>query len=274
MQKQSPAVYFLSDAHLGSGRTAEARGASLVARLRELRGHATHLYLLGDLFDFWFEYHHAIPKGHFRILRALAELVDAGVPVDYFGGNHDFWCGSYLQREVGLRVHHSPQRVTHQGRSIFLAHGDGLGPGDRGYRILKAILRHPLAIGLYRLLHPDWGIPFAYRVSHISRQHTAGRETILRRLAAYVAAPRYAAGDDAVVIGHVHDPQHLRDGRGRDFLIVGDWLEHFSWVRLADGAFTLERQWEDRIETVPAGRWPTGSDPTELLAAKNPTDRD
>lgn len=263
MQKQSTAVYFLSDAHLGSGPDSDARSATLVARLQQMRTGTAHLYLMGDLFDFWFEYRHAIPKGHFRVLRALAELVDSGVTVDYLGGNHDFWCGSYLEREVGLRVHQTPQRVEHQGRRIFLAHGDGLGPGDLGYRLLKSVLRNRLAIGLYRLLHPDFGIPFAYRVSGISRQHTAGRETILRRLAAHVATPRYAAGDDAVVIGHIHDPLHLRDAGRRDFLIVGDWLEHFSWVRLEEGVFTLERLRGDRIETIPARCWPAGSEPGE-----------
>jgi UDP-2,3-diacylglucosamine hydrolase len=258
VQKQRKAVYFLSDAHLGSGPNQDLRCRTLIELLGGLRGRATHLYLLGDLFDFWFEYRHAIPRGHFRVLHALADLVDSGTETAYLGGNHDFWCGSYLNREVGLRVHQHPIRVEHQGRRIFLAHGDGLGPGDTGYRMLKAVLRNRVAIGLYRLIHPDIGVPLAHAVSKLSRQHTKDREQILRLLWRHVVAPQYESGDDAVIVGHIHDPTHLRDSRNRDFLIIGDWIKHFTWVRLEDGAFCLERLGSDGSpETIPPGVWPT-----------------
>jgi UDP-2,3-diacylglucosamine hydrolase len=255
--EQAKAVFFVSDAHLGSGPNHDLRVRTLVAFLHGLSDRASHLYVLGDLFDFWFEYRHAIPKGHFRVLRALADLVDAGVQVAYLGGNHDFWCGSHLSSEVGLEVHQKPFQTRHQGRRIFLAHGDGIGPGDTGYRLLKAVLRSRLSVFLYRTLHPDFGIPFAYRVSRISRNHTAGREVLLARMSRHLVAPRYAAGDDAVLIGHIHDPIHLQDARERDFLILGDWLENFTYVRLQGGTFSLERYLPDATcESIPARSWP------------------
>ena len=256
----SKAVFFISDAHLGSGPDLEQRRSTLVARLADFRPRADHVYILGDLFDFWFEYRHAIPKGHFQVLHALAGLVDAGVPVDFFGGNHDFWCGSYLRQEVGLTVHQEPAVVTHQGRRIFLAHGDGIAGGDHGYRMLKALLRNPWAIALYRGLHPDIGIPLAYRTSGISRAHSLPFNVLLDRYARNLVAPRFARGDDAVVIGHIHSPIHLRDTRGRDFLILGDWIDHYTCIRLEQGIFHLERhapgQEPARLDPV---AWPAAS---------------
>jgi UDP-2,3-diacylglucosamine hydrolase len=256
-------VCFISDAHLGSGPDSDERCRTLAEFLASRRNALTHLYILGDLFDFWFEYRYAIPKGGFPILRALAELVGHGVPVDYLGGNHDFWCGSYLEREIGVRVHQHPIRVEHQGRRIYLAHGDGIVPGDTGYRILKAVLRSPLSIGLYRMIHPDLGVPLAHRVSLVSRKHTHERRFYVDRFSRYLAGPRFAEGLDAVIVGHVHDPMHFRDARERDFLIVGDWIEFFTSVTLRDGHFHLEQhQPGSDPQTIPPQPWPAGAEPT------------
>jgi UDP-2,3-diacylglucosamine hydrolase len=261
---QPQSVYFISDAHLGSGSDQDTRIRTLVDLLGSFRRDAEHVYVLGDLFDFWFEYRHAIPKGHFRVLRALAELVEAGIPVTYLGGNHDFWSGSYLSREVGLHVHQHPITRQHQGRRLFLAHGDGLGPGDTGYRILKAVLRHRIAIALYRTIHPDLGIPLAYRISKTSRNHTAGRDILLERMSRYVVTPRLLEGDDAVIVGHIHDPIHLTGPGTMEFVIIGDWLEHFTYVRMTGGALHLEtyrgKAPPTRIEPLP---WPAGLAPTK-----------
>ncbi|MFH1142980.1 MAG: UDP-2,3-diacylglucosamine diphosphatase [Candidatus Eisenbacteria bacterium] len=255
-------MFFISDAHLGSGSDTERRSRLLVELLQGFRFRAGQVYILGDLFDFWFEYRHAIPKGHFAVLRALADLVDAGIPVDYIGGNHDFWCGTYLNREVGVEVHQRPIRATHQGRRMFLAHGDGLGPGDMGYRLLKAVLRHPSAIAMYRLIHPDLGVPLAHRVSTTSRSHTKTRAYYLQRMARFVVGPQFAEGHDAVILGHIHDPMHLRDRHNRDFLVIGDWLDHFTYVRLREGRFTLERfRPGEAPEHLPPISWPAGLEP-------------
>lgn len=255
MQDDLRPVYWISDAHLGSAPEPLARQETLVRFLARIRGRAARLFILGDLFDFWFEYRRAVPSGHFRTLHALAALIDAGTPITYLGGNHDFWCGPYLEREVGLTVLPRPGSVELQGRRVFLAHGDGLGPGDTGYRLLKALLRNPVAIALYRTIHPDLGIALAQRVSAVSRRHTKTREFYLRRMARHIAAPQYARGHDAVVLGHVHDPLHLRDAHGRDLLVLGDWIEAFTYAQLVGGVFTLRRY------RPGAGEDPAGEDP-------------
>lgn len=254
-------IYFISDAHLGSGPDLERRQLNLLVFLRSLVGKASHLYILGDLFDFWFEYRHAIPKAHFQVLRALADLIDQDCKIAYLGGNHDFWCGSYLAQEVGLEVHHQPITVTHQDRRIFLAHGDGIGPGDTGYRVLKAILRHRLCIALYRTIHPDLGIPFAYKVSKTSREYTASKDVILARLTRHLVQPQFTAGADGIIIGHIHTPMHFNYEGSRDFLIAGDWITNFTYVRLIDGQLSLWRYRPGRDDE------PLAADPRSLPPA-------
>jgi UDP-2,3-diacylglucosamine hydrolase len=241
-------ILFVSDVHLGARAGHPDREERLLGLLRGARERAQAVFLLGDLFDFWFEYRHAIPKGTFRIARALAELVEAGVPVAYFGGNHDFWVGSYLESEIGLAVFPEPVIATLQGRRVFLAHGDGLGPGDYGYRyFLKPLLRSRWAIALYRSgLHPDLGIPFARWVSAWSHKHTETREVLLPKVLRDIAAQRLGGDVSAMVMGHIHEPAHFQAG-GKDFLLIGDWMDAFTHVRLEAGRFGLY-QWTETGE--------------------------
>jgi len=242
---------FLSDVHLGAGKkaAADARAARLLAFLEQRAPAARQLFVLGDLFDFWFEYRHAVPKAHLRILSALDRLNAGGTRVTFLGGNHDFWAGPYLAREFGIAVLDGPVRVTVGGRQLALMHGDGLARGDLGYKMLKRVLRSPLAIGAYRAVHPDLGIPFALWTSSGSRrsrdENKVDREWLYRQL----ALPRFAEGADGVLTGHYHHPTHfVREGR--DFLVLGDWVVHSTFARLADGCFRLwgwdengERPW-------------------------------
>ena len=152
-------VYFIADAHLGSSADPaadEPRLARLVPFLRRVRDRgAEHLYIVGDLFDFWFEYRSVVSRRAFPVVCALRRLVDAGVEVTWMGGNHDYWLGDFLRDEVGLRVMRVPLEVTLEGRRILLIHGDGLaGRQDRGYRVLRAVIRAPLSESLFRLIHP------------------------------------------------------------------------------------------------------------------------
>lgn len=234
-------IYFVSDVHLGAKVGVPEREAWLLELLSEIPGRSGALFVLGDLFDFWFEYRHAVPKGTFRISRAMADVVDSGVPVVYLGGNHDFWLGSYLEKEIGAAVSLEPITAELHGRRVHLAHGDGLGPGDGGYKILKAVLRNPLAIAGYRALHPDLGIPLGYHVSSISRKHTTAREVLLPRIVRDIARPRVRDQVEAMVMGHVHEPVHYQ-WSGRDFLIIGDWIANFTHVRMVDGEFQLMRR--------------------------------
>lgn len=250
-------VVFVSDAHLGAPTGPPERAAWLAAFLETLPGRIGGLLVVGDLFDFWFEYRHAIPKGHFRVCRALHEIVRTGVPCLYFGGNHDFWAGSYLEHEIGLSVSQTPRSFTIQNRKLFVAHGDGLGKGDLGYRFIKKVLRNRACIALYRSIHPDIGIPFAYSFSALSRKHTEPREVLVPKLYRDIALPHLAEGHDAVVIGHVHEPTHMRTPDG-EFLILGDWIESMTYAVLEEGRFRLLRFLPDRdpetlaVESQPA----------------------
>src|SRR5262245_18674659 len=233
-------AYFIADSHLGQGspESNRSRERDLLAFLDRVHDERAALYVNGDLFDFWFEYGHAIPKRFVRVLQALGDLRRRGVPVLYVGGNHDFWIGEYLARELDVPFSDVPVPLTLQGRRIFLAYGDGLGPGDHGYKVLKRVLRTRVARGLFRWIHPDVGIPLAAACSHTSRHHAPRPSVSDDDLRARLAAPRYAEGYDAVVLGHFHRPVHWQ-GEGKDFLVLGDWVNRRTVVRLADGAFQL-----------------------------------
>lgn len=235
------AAYFLSDAHLGaeSREREAAREERLHTFLTSLAGRASQLYIVGDLFDFWFEYRTAIPRRHFATLAVLRALRDAGVAITYLNGNHDFWLGPFLRDELGLRTHSDGLALDLQGHRIWLHHGDGLVGGDLGYRVLKKVIRSPVSIGLYRLLHPDLGIPLAHYVSRWSRDSRADRPLQGDRLWREVGEPRFREGFDTVMIGHFHHAWERREGR-QAFFLLGDWMESFTYVVLRDGAFSLE----------------------------------
>src|SRR5690606_30770414 len=156
-------VYFASDFHLGIPDKASslAREKRICRWLDDIKHDAACIYLVGDLFDAWFEYKHVVPKGYLRFLGKLAELSDAGVPIEVFTGNHDLWMNGYFEQELGIPVHKAPIIRTYNEKTFFIGHGDGLGPGDRGYKVLKYIMSHPLAQWLYKGIHPNWGIGLA-----------------------------------------------------------------------------------------------------------------
>lgn len=236
------AVYFFSDAHLGADPFAEEaeRERQLHEFLTSLVGHASHLYIVGDLFDFWFEYRHAIPRRHFATLAVLRRLRQAGVTITYLNGNHDFWLGPFLSRELGIFTHDGPLDANHQGRRIWMHHGDGLLGGDLGYKLLKKVIRHPVSIALYGLLHPDIGIPLAAFFSRASRHSRDSRLFDDERLWQRIALPRFAEGHDAVMVGHLHHALERREGE-RCFFVLGDWIERLTYVVLEDGEFRLRR---------------------------------
>ena len=250
-------IYLISDVHLGAPVGPPERESWLLELLAEVPARASALIVLGDLFDFWFEYRHAIPKGTFRIARAFADALDAGVPVYYLGGNHDFWIADYLKKEIGVTIFDHPIHARLHGRVVHLAHGDGLGPGDTGYKILRVILRNRLAIRAYRSIHPDLGIPFAHLASRLSRDSRDDlREALLPKIVRDVVNARVGGPVSAMVMGHVHEPVHFRD-ENREFLLIGDWIENFTHVRMERGDFQLFRRREDGAqERLPAEPFP------------------
>ena len=234
-------VVFFSDAHLGAeSKAVEAeREARLHRFLASLVGRISRLVIVGDLFDFWFEYRTAVPRRCFPTLELLGRLRAAGIPIDYLTGNHDFWLGPFLSEDLGIATHDGAMTLEREGRRIWIHHGDALIAGDHGYRVLKRVLRNPVNIALYRLIHPDLGIPLARWVSGGSRHAQGQRPLEAERLWNEVAAPRFAEGFDAVVIGHFHHAYERREG-GRELFVLGDWIRHFTYLELQAGRLSLE----------------------------------
>jgi UDP-2,3-diacylglucosamine hydrolase len=154
------------------------------------------------------------------------------------GGNHDFWAGGFLERHIGVTWHSGPFEVESQGRRLYLAHGDGLAPGDGGYRVIRKVFRSRWAISAYRMIHPDLGIPLATRSSRASRHYTESTPVDGPELWRRIAEPQFARGFDAVLIGHFHKPVHVRSG-GNDFVINGDLFRHWSYTVLSSGSLEL-----------------------------------
>lgn len=241
------AVYFLSDVHLGAGppELDQAKERDLVAFLAELQP-PERLYLLGDVFDFWFDYGGPPPARYRPLLGALGRAVRRGVRISFMGGNHDYWARTgrgpgWLEREIGLEVLEDPSRVEHQGLRLLLTHGDALGGATGGYRFVHALLHHPVTIRLYRQLPPRLGYAIADRTSLLSRDRHDDEATLEHARRLRQAATRILAEEevDVVVAGHVHIPERLETGHGL-YVNLGDWIQHRTYGRLEKGEFTLE----------------------------------
>jgi UDP-2,3-diacylglucosamine hydrolase len=228
---QDPPIYLASDIHLGAAPPETER--AFLDWLDHCGTHAGKVVINGDLFDFWFEYGSVIPRGHTRVLGALAALVDAGIPVVLMGGNHDWWGGDFLTREIGVDFLTQPTIVDLHGRRTLLAHGDGLGAGDLGYRIVKSILRGSFTRFVFRWLHPDVGAWVARKVSKTDL-HAQGllpkqvaRSEFLERWAIHQLENQPAL--DLVVLGHTHFPVLREVSPGRHYLNAGDWILNKSY---------------------------------------------
>ena len=233
-------IYFISDAHLGSraiahGRTQERR---LVRFLDEIKDKADAVYILGDLFDFWYEYKLVVPKGYTRLLGKISELTDLGVEVHFFTGNHDIWCGDYFERECGMVMHREPFTMELGDKTFFLAHGDGLGDHDPKFRFLRTIFHNRLCQRLFSALHPRWGMEFGLtwaRHSRIMHGQEGGdppyqgedKEPLVRY------AKQYLKNHPTVnyfVFGHRHIELDLMLSHEARLLIIGDWITQFTYA--------------------------------------------
>jgi len=233
-------VYFISDAHLGSNspEKEKLKEERLLLFLEQIKKDSQALYILGDLFEFWFEYKNVIPKDHFTILMKLKEIINQEIPITYLVGNHDFWLGDFLTEEIGIKIVKHPLSIEHQGKKIYLIHGDGLARKDIGYRILKKILRNRINIWLYRLIPPDYGIPLAKKVASFSRNKTQSRDKEFLKDYREFAKEKIKEGYDAVLIGHTHQPCFEELDKGV-YINLGDWFEHFTYGKLQAGKFYL-----------------------------------
>ncbi len=241
-------VYIASDVHLGA--VPDETATSFCSWLDFAGREASRVFINGDLFDFWFEYRSVIPRGHTRVLGALARLVDAGVPVDFMGGNHDWWGGTFLTEEIGVTFHREPVTMELAGLRTLVAHGDGLGTGDLGYRMLKSVLRGRGTRWAFRWLHPDLGARVARWVSrteHRGATEGASDEDPRAEFLKAWALERLAEDPtlDLVVLGHSHRPEKVEASPGRFYLNGGDWVHNRSYVVLAEGAEPVLADWPD-----------------------------
>ena len=237
------AFYFFSDAHLGAPHIPHEaeRTQKILAFLEHVKSSAQGLFIVGDLFDHWFEYRHAIPNHHLSILAKLYELRQHGVRIDYLEGNHE-WLGEYFTRELGVQVHREGVSRDLCGYKCFITHGDGAAQPDVGYRMLKRVIKHPLNIFLYRMLTPDWGIPLARYMSQTSHGAQDHVEKWAEEYRTY-AANKLTAGYDLVLMGHTHRPKQEQLA-GKTFINLGDWMTHFTYCRLDEHGPRLEK-WLD-----------------------------
>jgi UDP-2,3-diacylglucosamine hydrolase len=235
----------VSDVHLGAVPPSTER--AFRDFLDFARAEASGLLINGDLFDFWFEYRSVILREHYRVAAKLAEVVEAGVPVSFVGGNHDAWGGSFLRDEVGIQMYDGPVEMSLAGRRALVAHGDGVGRGDLKYRALKAVIRHPLSVAAFRVLHPDLGRRIAGTASS-TEDKAEGGDAAAKGRAAHIRGwaeerLREDPGVELVVAGHAHVPTIEELFPGRYYLNAGDWIRSFTYLLLppGDGAPQLRR---------------------------------
>jgi UDP-2,3-diacylglucosamine hydrolase len=232
-------VYFLSDAHLGSlaiphQRMQERR---LVRFLDSIKEKAAAIYLLGDMFDFWYEYKYVVPKGYTRFLGKLSELTDMGVEVHYFTGNHDIWAYEYLEKECGIILHKKPETTEIYGQEFFLAHGDGMGDPNKSFKLIRAIFHNRFCQWAFSNIHPRWGISFGLTwAKHSYIKHKQADEPNYmgedkEHLVLY--AKDYLKSHPNInyfIFGHRHIELDIKLGRFTRMMILGDWISQFTYA--------------------------------------------
>ena len=230
-------TYFASDFHLGlDGRlSSRDREKKIVGWLSEIQKDADSLYLVGDVFDHWFEYGTVIPKSFSRLLGKLAEMRDGGLPIYFFTGNHDMWMFRYLDDEMGIPIYREPQVLDIKGKTFFIGHGDGLGPGDRKYKVIKKVFSNPFCQWAFARIHPNLGIRLMRYFSSRSREKTKDTGVFLGAekewLVQFCEEEIKKQEVDYFVFGHRHLPiTHILSNNQSTYFNLGDWLYHDTYL--------------------------------------------
>ncbi|WP_034060305.1 UDP-2,3-diacylglucosamine diphosphatase [Lacinutrix jangbogonensis] len=229
-------IYFASDNHLGAPTKEQSfpREQKFVAWLDEIKEDAAVIFLLGDLFDMWMEYKTVVPKGFTRTLGKLAEISDSGIPIHYFVGNHDLWMNGYFEEELNIPVYHKPQEYTFNNTTFFIGHGDGLGPGDKGYKRMKKVFTNPFFKWLYRWLHPDFGMRIAQHLSVKNKMISGDDDAKFlgednEWLAQYCKRKLETKHRDLFVFGHRHLPLDIKLSDKSRYVNLGDWVSYYTY---------------------------------------------
>ncbi len=244
-------IYFLSDFHLGAPNVTDSlvREKKVVALLDSIKRDAEIIFIVGDMFDFWYEYKTVVPKGYTRIFGKLAELTDSGIKIEFFVGNHDMWMNGYFEQEFNIPVHHHPKTYQFNNKSFYIGHGDGLGPADHGYKFLKKIFRNPLCNWLFGQLHPSIGMGLANYFSQKSKERTGtsesyfmgeNKEWLLMYCQEILTKKHY----DYFVFGHRHLPIDFALSNTSRYINIGDWITNFTYASF-DGNNVQLHKWLD-----------------------------
>lgn len=240
-------IYFASDFHLGSLADvgSHEREKKIVRWLSSIERDAKAIYLLGDIFDFWFEYKHVVPKGHVRLLGKLAQLSDAGVELHLFTGNHDVWMFDYFEKELNARVYYNPITITEFGLKLMVGHGDGLGPGDHGFKFIKSIFTNKLAQKCFAFLHPNIGVSLAQFFSRKSRETTGDKDSIylgddVEFLVQYCKSTLKSEHFDCFIFGHRHMVLDMKLGDNGRYINLGEWFSTCNFVELSEKGIELK----------------------------------
>lgn len=241
-------TYFISDMHLGACTFDNPLDYErrVVRFLDSIKDDCSELFLLGDVIDYWFEYKQVVPRGFTRFLGKIGEFTDRGIPVHWFTGNHDIWIFDYIERETGAQVHHEGGIYTIQGKKCYLAHGDGLGHDTVAFKCMNRFFHSRLCQRLYSWIHPDLATAFAHRWSTHSRE-TGGtfpdflgedKEHLVLFAKDYL---KKQSAPDFFIFGHRHIMLDLMLSRQTRILILGDWIQHFSYAVMNEGQMSLEQ---------------------------------
>jgi UDP-2,3-diacylglucosamine hydrolase len=241
-------IYFASDVHLGHPSIEKARWREklFVQWLDEIKTDAAELYLVGDIFDFWYEYKKVVPRGFVRTLGKIAEIVDSGVDVHFFTGNHDIWVFDYLPSELGVILHREPFTIERSGKLFYIAHGDGLGPGDYSYKLLKKVFTNKTLQWLFSRLHPNFAFWLAHSWSNSSRKSKGikaegfhgEQNEYLYQYAKGILNTEYF---DYFIFGHRHLMVNKQVGEKSHYINLGDWLYNFSYGVFDGNDFQLKK---------------------------------
>jgi UDP-2,3-diacylglucosamine hydrolase len=247
MSSTSKKIYFLSDFHLGAPDAASSliREKRICRFLDSIKAEASTIFIVGDLFDFWFEYSTVVPKGYVRILGKLAELTDNGIAIHFFVGNHDMWMKNYFQSELNIPVYFKPKTFVFNNRKFLIGHGDGLGPGDKGYKMMKKVFRYPPCQWLFGILPPYFGIGLANYFSRKSRAKTGAVDEVFlgeenEWLIIYSKEVLQKENFDYFVFGHRHLPIDLELTSKSRYINLGEWIKHNSYAVFDGETLTLQ----------------------------------
>jgi UDP-2,3-diacylglucosamine hydrolase len=240
-------IYFASDQHLGAPTKEESfvREQKFVRWLDIVKQDAEAIFLLGDLFDFWHEYKTVVPKGYVRVLGKLAEIKDSGIPIYFFVGNHDLWMRDYFETELNIPVYHNTKEFIFNNKTFLIGHGDGLGPGDKGYKRMKKVFTHRFSQWLFRWLHPDIGMKLGNYLS-VKNKLISGDEDVVflgeenEWLVQYARKKLTEKHYDYFLFGHRHLPMEINLGDNSKYINTGDWISHFTYAVFDSQELTLK----------------------------------